>query len=45
MLRAERVRYERTATPALRESREYKAGVANAAERDPLAAVADLLRR
>jgi tetratricopeptide (TPR) repeat protein len=45
MLRAERVRYERTVTPALRESREYKAGVANAAERDPLAAVADLLRR
>jgi tetratricopeptide (TPR) repeat protein len=44
MLRAERVRYERTVTPALRESREYKAGVANAAERDPLAAVADLLR-
>ena len=45
MLRAERVRYERTLTPALRENLDYQAGVANAAELDPLAAVADLLRR
>ena len=44
MLRAERARYERTLTPALRESPEYKNGVANAAGLDPLAAVAELLR-
>lgn len=45
MIHAERIRYERTITPALRQSPEYKAGVANAAERDPFATVADLLRR
>jgi hypothetical protein len=45
MLHAERVRYERTLAPALREEGENRTGVANAAERDPLAAVADLLRR
>jgi non-specific serine/threonine protein kinase len=44
MLRAERVRYERTLTPALREEGEYRAGVADAAQLDPLNAVADLLR-
>jgi len=45
MLHAERARYERTLTPALREEDHYRAGVANAAELDPLAAVADLLHR
>ena len=45
MLHAERVRYERTLTPALREEGEYRAGVAEAAQLDPLTAVADLLRR
>ena len=43
MLRAERVRYERTLTPALRDQPQYRAGVANAAELDPTTAVADLL--
>ena len=45
MLHAERVRYERTLTPALREEGEYRAGVADASQLDPLTAVADLLRR
>ena len=45
MLHAERVRYERTLTPALREEDQYRAGVANAAELDPFAAIAELLRR
>jgi predicted ATPase len=45
MLHAERVRYERTLTPALREEAEYRAGVADAAQLDPITAVADLLRR
>jgi tetratricopeptide (TPR) repeat protein len=45
MLHAERLRYERTLTPALREEPEYGAGVADAVGLDPLAAVAELLRR
>ncbi|HXN61867.1 MAG TPA: tetratricopeptide repeat protein, partial [Acidimicrobiales bacterium] len=45
MLHAERVRYERTLTPALREEGEYRAGVADASQLDPLTTVADLLRR
>ncbi len=45
MLHAERVRYERTLTPALREEGEYRAGVVDAAQLDPLTAVAELLRR
>jgi hypothetical protein len=45
MLRAERVRYERILTSALRDEGEYRAGVADAAQLDPLTAVADLLRR
>jgi hypothetical protein len=45
MLHAERVRYERTLTPALREAGDYRSGVADAAQLDPIAAVADLLRR
>jgi predicted ATPase/DNA-binding SARP family transcriptional activator len=44
MLRAERVRYEQTLTPAVRSSAEFGAGVANAAELDPFTAIADLLR-
>jgi predicted ATPase len=45
MLHAERGRYERTITPAMRAEDQFRAGVANAAELDPLAAVAELLRR
>ena len=45
MLRAERVRYERTLTPALRDEPGYRAGAADAAELDPLTVVADILRR
>jgi hypothetical protein len=43
MLRAERVRYERTLT-SLRDEAQYRAGVANAAELDPFSAVAAILR-
>ena len=42
---AERQRYERILTPALREEGEYRAGVADASQLDPLTTVADLLRR
>lgn len=45
MLRTERARYERTLTPELRDSDEYRAGVAHAAELDPLTAAAELFRR
>ncbi len=44
MLLFERVRYETTLTPALREQDEYRAGVASAAELDPFAAATDLSR-
>jgi predicted ATPase/DNA-binding SARP family transcriptional activator len=44
MLHAERVRYEQTLTPALRDSIDYRAGVASAVDVDPPAAVAELLR-
>ena len=44
MLHAERVRYERTLTPELRDESAFCVGVANAAQLDPLTAVADLLR-
>ena len=44
MLHAERVRYEQTLTPALRDSIDYRAGVASAVDLDPPAAVAELLR-
>jgi non-specific serine/threonine protein kinase len=44
MLHAERVRYERTLTPELRGESAFCVGVANAAQLDPLTAVADLLR-
>jgi predicted ATPase/DNA-binding SARP family transcriptional activator len=43
MLHAERVRYEQTLTPALRDSVDYRAGVASAVDLDPPAAVAELL--
>jgi hypothetical protein len=42
---AERRRYERTLTPALRGRAEYRAGVATAVDLDPLTAVPALLRR
>ena len=45
MLHAERVRYERTLTPELRDEGGFRVGVANAGQLDPLATVADLLRR
>ncbi len=44
MLAAERSRYERTLTPALRDSGGYRAGVAAAADLDPLTAAAEILR-
>jgi hypothetical protein len=45
ILTAERGRYERTRTPALRNGAEYRAGVATAVDLDPLTAVPALLRR
>lgn len=45
MLHAERVRYERTLTPELRDEGAFRVGVANATQLDPLATVADLLIR
>ena len=44
MLAAERRRYEHTLTPAVRDSDEYRAGLATAADLDPLSAIAELLR-
>jgi non-specific serine/threonine protein kinase len=44
ILTAERSRYERTLTPALRNSAEYRAGVETALDLDPLTAVPALLR-
>lgn len=44
MLAAERRRYERTLTPALRDNEGYRAGVAAAADLDPLTEAAKLLR-
>jgi tetratricopeptide (TPR) repeat protein len=44
MLAAERGRYERTLTPAVRNSGEYRAGIAAAADLDPLTAAAEILR-
>jgi predicted ATPase/DNA-binding SARP family transcriptional activator len=45
MLHAERVRYERTLTPELRDEGAFRVGVANAKQLDPLATAADLLPR
>jgi predicted ATPase/class 3 adenylate cyclase len=45
MLAAERGRYERTITPALRESDGFRAGAAAAADLDPLTAADEILRR
>jgi predicted ATPase len=44
MLAAERVRYERNLTPRLRDSDEYRAGVADAADLDALTAAAEFVR-
>jgi predicted ATPase/class 3 adenylate cyclase len=44
MLAAERGRYERTITPALRDTDEFRAGVAGAADLDPMAAAAEIVR-
>jgi non-specific serine/threonine protein kinase len=44
MLAAERGRYERTITPALRDSDGYRAGVAAADDLDPLTAAAEIVR-
>jgi predicted ATPase/DNA-binding SARP family transcriptional activator len=43
MVAAERVRYERNLTPPLRDGDEYRAGVADAANIDPLTAAAEIL--
>jgi predicted ATPase/DNA-binding SARP family transcriptional activator len=43
MVAAERVRYERNLTPPLRDSDEYRGGVADAANIDPLTAVAEII--
>jgi hypothetical protein len=42
---AERVRYERNLTPALTNTDEYLAGVADAANTDPLTAAAEIVNR
>jgi predicted ATPase/DNA-binding SARP family transcriptional activator len=44
MLHAERVRYERTLTPSLRDESQYRAGAATAARLDPFTEIANLLR-
>ena len=44
MLAAERGRYERTLTPALRDTDGYRAGIEAAAGLDPLTAAAEILR-
>jgi hypothetical protein len=44
MLTAERGRYERTLTPGLRNSAEYRAGAASAVDLDPLAYIPALLQ-
>jgi predicted ATPase/DNA-binding SARP family transcriptional activator len=45
MVAAERVRYERNLTPALTNTDEYRAGVADAANVDPLTAAAEIVNR
>ncbi|MGA8336809.1 MAG: BTAD domain-containing putative transcriptional regulator [Solirubrobacteraceae bacterium] len=45
MVAAERVRYERNLTPPLTNSDEYRAGVADAANIDPLTAAAEIVNR
>ena len=45
MVAAERVRYERNLTPPLTNSDEYRAGVADAANIDPLTAAAEIVSR
>ena len=43
MVAAERVRYERNLTPALTNTDEYRAGIADAANIDPLTAAAEIV--
>ena len=43
MVAAERVRYERNQTPPLTNTDEYRAGIANAANIDPLTAAAEIV--
>jgi len=45
MVAAERVRYERNLTPPLTNTDEYRAGIADAANIDPLSAAAELVNR
>jgi predicted ATPase/DNA-binding SARP family transcriptional activator len=45
MVAAERVRYERNLTPPLTNTDEYRAGIADAANIDPLAAAAEIVNR
>jgi predicted ATPase len=45
MVAAERVRYERNLTPALSNTDEYRAGIADAANIDPLTAAAEIVDR
>jgi len=43
MVAAERVRYERNLTPPLTNTDEYRAGIADAANIDPLTAAAEIV--
>ncbi|MBV9003001.1 MAG: hypothetical protein JO304_28360 [Solirubrobacterales bacterium] len=45
MVAAERVRYERNLTPPLTNTDEYRAGIADAANIDPLTAAAEIVNR
>jgi len=45
MVGAERVRYERTLTPPLTDTDQYRAGIADAANIDPLTAAAEIVNR
>ncbi len=45
MIAAERVRYERNLTPPLTNTDEYRAGIADAANIDPLTAAAEIVNR
>ncbi|MBV9142871.1 MAG: hypothetical protein JO115_18485, partial [Pseudonocardiales bacterium] len=45
MVAAERVRYERKLTPPLTNTDEYRAGIAGAANIDPLTAAAEIVNR
>jgi hypothetical protein len=45
MVAAERVRYERNLTPPLTNTDEYRTGIADAANIDPLTAAAEIVSR